>query len=307
MNKFKGRIWLVAALVIASRFVFAQSNVTEADPQYNPNSIEPIPKYEQFFKMKVWRRIDLKEKQNKGFFSRNGEITKVIIEAVKSGELADKIYTSDSLVNRKTKEEFLDDLVLQEAGQFDPWEQDLEYYEGDQVEYNGKIYTSLIDGNISLIPSDYPDEWQVDDGAGDALLYLASQVSLLMLCEDVIFDKRRSRLYHDIQSIQLIVPGSQTPNGIDKYLGVFRYKDLHKLFLDHPDEAIWFNRYNTAENKNFTDAFRLRLFHGSLFKVENPDDLAIEDIYTKGRMEAVMASEWLEMQMMEKEHNLWEY
>ena len=37
--------------------------------QYNPNSLDPIAKYEQHYKLRVWRNIDLREKQNKGFFA----------------------------------------------------------------------------------------------------------------------------------------------------------------------------------------------------------------------------------------------
>ncbi|MCU0399020.1 MAG: gliding motility protein GldN, partial [Cyclobacteriaceae bacterium] len=65
-------------------------------PQYNPNSIDPIPAYEQHYKLRVWRKVDLREKQNKGFFARNGEITNLILNGIKSGEIAN-IYTHDSL------------------------------------------------------------------------------------------------------------------------------------------------------------------------------------------------------------------
>ena len=81
---------------------------------------------------------------------------------------------------------------------------------------------------------------------------------------------------------------------------------MYKLFKAHPESAIWVNRYNSAENKNFADAFELRLFRSYLFRIENPDNNPIIDIFPN-RMEAVMAQEWYEMQLMEKEHNLWEY
>jgi hypothetical protein len=126
--------------------------------------------------------------------------------------------------------------------------------------------------------------------------------------EDVIFDKRRSRLYYDIQAIQLSAFDINT--GTFKDLGWFKYKDLEKVFRNHPDEAIWFNRYNTAENKNYADAFLLRLFHGTIEKVENPDNESIYDTYAaNGRpyKESVWAREWEEMKLMEREHNLWEY
>src|SRR5690349_13671212 len=79
---------------------------TEMEQQYNPNSIVPIPVYEQHYKIRVWRNMDLQEKQNKGFFAKNGELPKLIIDAVMSGEIVD-IYGSDSLTTKISKEEFL--------------------------------------------------------------------------------------------------------------------------------------------------------------------------------------------------------
>src|SRR5437868_6893215 len=62
---------------------------SEVEQQYNPNSLTPIPSYEHHFKVRVWRDMDLLEKQNKGYFAKNGEITKLIIDAVTSGEIVD--------------------------------------------------------------------------------------------------------------------------------------------------------------------------------------------------------------------------
>ena len=86
-----------------------------------------------------------------------------------------------------------------------------------------------------------------------------------------------------------------------------KYKDVEKVFRAHPEKAIWFNRQNTAQNRNLADAFLLRLFHASIKKVENPDDLELTAIYTGDQQMATMAREWEEMKLMEKEHNLWEY
>ncbi|UII34229.1 gliding motility protein GldN [Fulvivirga ulvae] len=301
MIKFKKYILVVLVGILATPATYAQ--LSELD-QYNPNSIEPIARYEHLFKRRVWRVIDLKEKQNKGFFARGGEITGFILDAIKSGELSD-LYVNDSLTTKMSKDEFMGKLVYQEGLQIDAWQPGVEYYEGDQVKYNGIVYSAIFD-EVTSVPSESPDDWEETPGVGDAILFLPRQISLLMLMEDVIFDKRRSRLYHKPQSLQLIIPGSETLDGVQLPLVVLKYKDLHKLFKEHPESAIWINRYNSAENKNFADAFDLRLFRASLFKFENPDDDPIVDMY-KNRMEAVMASEWWEMQLMEKEHNLWEY
>jgi hypothetical protein len=72
----------------------------------------------------------------------------------------------------------------------------------------------------------------------------------------------------------------------------------------------WRNRYNPAENRTFNDAFKLRLFHGVIDKVENPDDRSITEIYranNRSYWESVFARWEEEMKLMEKEHNLWEY
>ena len=73
---------VILVVVLAALFAIPSYGQLSEVEQYNPNSIEPIPRYEHLFKRRLWRIIDLKEKQNKGFFARGGEITGVILNAV---------------------------------------------------------------------------------------------------------------------------------------------------------------------------------------------------------------------------------
>jgi len=281
------------------------ASAQETDGQINPNSIIPIAKYEQLYKVRVWRNIDLKEKQNKGFFARGNEITKLIMDAVKSGELAD-IYLADSVTRKKSKADFLNDLVSQQGTAYDAWDPAKDYYQADRITFNGKTYEAIVDSK-GKNPSTSTGEWQATT-AGAAVTFLPNEIYQMTLQEDIIFDKRRSRLYYDIQSVEIKAFDQNTSTF--KPLGWFKFKDLEKVFRNHPDEAIWFNRYNTAENKNYADAFLLRLFHSTIEKVENPDNETIYDTYTgNGRpyKESVWAREWEEMKLMEREHNLWEF
>jgi hypothetical protein len=143
---------------------------------------------------------------------------------------------------------------------------------------------------------------------------MASEITIIEVMEDVIFDKRRARQYNDIQSIRLIVSGEYTNDATNYYVATFAYRDLEKFFREHPEKAIWYNQYNSAENRNLADAFLLRLFHGDLYKVDNPEDLTIQDIYgtnSKTGEPSVKAgligAEYLRMKMLEREHNLWSY
>lgn len=303
---------------IASIFAFAQAEVEtsevnqafteEIEEQYNPNSLNPIPVYEQHYKVRVWRSVDLAEKQNKGFFARNGEISKLLIDAIISGELAD-IYAYDSLTTKLSKEDFLKNLQQQDAQTMETWNPTSDYFTDDLRSYNGKNYRALTDSK-GANPETSPNEWAVTQ-EGKAVTFLPSDVSNLEIVEDVIFDRRRSRLYYDIQAIQLIIPGSKNAQtGFNKGICWLKYKDVEKVFRAHPKKAVWFNRQNTAQNKNFADAFLLRLFYGPIRKVQNPDDESLLDIYlANGRpyKEAIWAGEWEEIKMMEKEHNLWEF
>lgn len=304
-------------LTVISVAAFAQAEVesaevdrvysAEMEQQYNPNSIDPIPKYEHHYKVRIWRTVDLKEKQNKGFFSNNGEITKLIIDAVRSGEITD-VYKYDSLTSKLSKQDFTDKLVQSAAIQFDQWDPTRTWYVDERASYNGKNYISVVE-STGKNPETSPDDWS-PTSEGKAATYLPRDITTLRMVEDVIFDKRRSRLYYDIQAFQMVVPGAVTANNVDVELGWIKYKDLEKVFRNHPEKAVWFNRYNTAQNKNFADAFLLRLFHGVIEKTENPDDESIRDIYInngKSYRESVFAREWEEMRLMEKEHNLWEF
>lgn len=288
---------LSIVLMCAVTLAFGQ----ETEGEVNPNSLLRIPKYEQLYKVRVWRSIDLREKQNKGFFSRGNEITKLLIQAINSGELAD-IYEKDSLTTKKSKEDFYKSMESQQGTSYPAWNPTEDVYTPDRRSYNGKTYEALID-NKGKNPEASPNEWQLTT-AGAAVNFLPSEIYRVMLMEDMIFDKRRSRLYYDMIAMEF--SAFNVDKGVFVSLGWFKYKDLEKVFRNHPDEAIWFNRYNTAENRNYADAFLLRLFRGSLDKLENPDNDRIFDTYSNHK-QAVWATEWEEMRLMEKEHNLWEY
>lgn len=299
MNMNRRSLFVGLALTCVATVAFAQ----EEEGQVNPNSLLNIPKYEQLYKVRVWRVIDLREKINKGFFSRGNEITKLILNAIKSGELVD-IYERDSLTQKLSKEAFMGRMVTQQGETFPVWAPATDYYQGDPVTFNGKNYEAVVNSK-GKNPATSPNEWQVTT-RGQAITYNADEIFRLTLQEDVIFDKRRSRLYYDMLAMEFAAFDQNTSTY--KSLGWFKYKDLEKLFRNHTKDAIWFNRYNTAENKNYADAFLLRLFRGVIDKVENPDDDRIADTFA-GRpyKEAVWAMEWEEMRLMEKEHNLWEY
>ncbi|MCF6359558.1 MAG: gliding motility protein GldN [Cyclobacteriaceae bacterium] len=293
----------------------AQEGLSEGETvsQYNPNSVNPIPKYEQLYKQRVWTRVDLEQKLNKGFFAKNNEFTKIIMDAVMADQIQN-VYWEDSLTRKMTKAEFAERLNKTEVDNSEPeaqplYEVDYPYFEGDIVEYNGGNYIckkDLNDNEIGIAPTSDPNLWEVYGGEV-AEKYFATDIAIMEIMEDIILDKRRARQYRDIQSVKLIVPGKYSNDGANYYIATFAYKDLERFFREHPDKAVWYNQQNSAENRNLGDAFLLRLFHGELYKIENPDNLPIASYYGGSAKQGLMASQWEEMKILEREHNLWSY
>jgi gliding motility associated protien GldN len=297
--------YVFALVFLATVGATSQATAQETPNYVNHNSTAGIPEYDVMYKKRLWRRMDLKEKQNRSFFAFNNEITKIIIEAVHAGVLFP--YKNDSLLTRMSKEEFLENMKMPSYG-------------GDQLTEEEKAMGFTAD-----------DDWGSDDGWGDdagwgddesttggdesssaaaatADYFFPADVSVLQIMEDWVFDKRRSRLFYDIQSITLILPADKFPEtGLRREVATFRYKDLEELFRSMPEEALWFNPQNSAEHKNLADAFMLRLFSARLIKVANPEDSYIADIYNTSPKEGLIASQRIEEELLQLEHELWEY
>ena len=272
--------------------------------EYNQNSVHPIRESDIHIRKRIWRRIDLNEKQNRPFFSFNNEISKILVEAVKAGVLTP--YKNDSLTTRMSREQFLENLKdpALSAGGLTEEEKAMGF--GQETEAVSGWDTG---GGWGDEPADATEtEGQASTGAASGMdEFLPRQINVLELMEDMIFDKKRSRLYWDIQSVALVIPASRFETGLQRRVATFKYKDLVELFKSMPGEAIWFNPQNSAAHLNLADAFSLRLFNGRIIKVANPDDAMLVDIYSKSPKEGLMASQWIEMELMELEHELWEY
>jgi gliding motility associated protien GldN len=239
------------------------------------------------WKKTVTRSLDLREKQNLPLFSSNKELVRLIIEAVKAGIL--EPYLSDSLDKGKklTKDEFLERTKEpSDQPELTPEEKIFQEQQAKDNASGGFKQDVVVAG---------PNYFQ------------PNQLYKLEIKEDVLFDRQRSRLYYDIQSITVKIPAELDPRGIEGTAGAFKYKDLvENVFKKNPN-AIWFNPINDAEHKNLADAFDLRLFSSRIIKVSNPKDKYLDDIYNESQKQGLMSSTWTEFELMEFEHNLWEF
>jgi hypothetical protein len=313
----------IAAGLSLSLTVSAQEQATTAS---STGSHRPIPPSDQMFRKSIWRQVDLREKQNKPMFSEGKEISRVILEAVKRGEL--QAYKNDSLTSTYTPTEVSGNMSIAEekaglseeekaAGLTDDTGADdwgapkkasggggAKTVRQPKLGANGKPLKDkkgkIIYETVAVTPPPPP--------APVLNLYRYKDLYEMEVKEDMIFDKKRSRMYHDIKSIGLFVPSTLSSNtsGIEKPIGYFKYSDLVKVFRSNPQNAIWFNAENDAQHKNLADAFELWLFNSYITKVSNAGDSRLDDIYG-GAQQGILAAQQTAADLVEYEYNLWSF
>ena len=339
----------VAALALASGEALAQEKATNGT---NSMSVRGINENDIMMKKTLWRRIDLKEKQNQSMFSKNNEISKYLIDAVKAGLI--DAYTNDSCTTKITASKFHENMLIPNTGGGLSEEEKAAGFTEDGK--NGKKDDGWGAPATDTKKKPADDGWgapkktnvaaqPVDDGWGapkkksavakntkgkkgkkvvepiveqkkDTVAvaavpslsgdeYFPKELNILEVKEDWVFDRKRSRLYYDIQTVTLLLPADKNQAGFEVPIASFKYKDLDKLFRSDPKKFIWYNPQNQAQHKNLADAFDLRLFYGRITKVANPGDVDLVGMY--GDREGLLKSYQTEYELMETEHGLWEY
>lgn len=300
----KMKITLFVALVLCSFVSFSQEKVSNP----NPHSAFPIDEADIQYKTKIWRKIDLKEKINQPFFSNNNEISKFLLEGVRLGLL--KPYANDSLITVLTKDQFAQRMknknIVMEGG----------LSEAEKAAGLGGQASSTKSSKSSEGSDDgwggsaSKDSKKADDEVmNDTSVeydYLPKDLTIVEIREDAIIDRKRSRLYFDIQSLTLKAPASDSSaTGIEEEVASFSFKEVHEYFKNRKD-CIWFNPNNEMQHRNMADAFDLRFFTAPIIKKGNGADQFITDEKGMTASKALIKSLKLEQQLQDKEAQMWE-
>lgn len=281
----------------------------KSDNGLNALSLRPVHESNVTYKTTLWRRVDLKEKQNRPLFAKGYEITKHLIEGVKAGIL--DAYSDQSLSERLTLEEFNERLFKKfEGGGLS--KEELEAGFGSEQAADDGWGSGGGDG-WGDEPAKKTDNSQTGSVFGqeenaaptDGYELFPNELYVIEIKEDWLFDRQKSRQNYDIQTITIKIPAEVAGNGLEQELATFKYKELYYFFKNNPN-AIWYNAANTAKHLNLADALDLRLFHGKIIKKANEMDYFLDEVYRDPK-QALYKSEELEYELVEFEHNLWEY
>ncbi|WP_375558999.1 hypothetical protein ACE193_14810 [Bernardetia sp. OM2101] len=187
-------IFILVFSFLLSSSVKAQTVSDSSNQHFNQNKV-----YENHisYQKTVWRRSSLKEKQNQPFFVKGNEITKLMIDAVKLGII--QPYQNDSLTTYLSLEEFLENLHYEELNL-------------TEEELMMSCWTGFKTKNWSTEDSIDSKNKINQENKVISTEYQAKQCYLLETKTITFFDKKRSRMIHDIQTISIILPAEMNRN-----------------------------------------------------------------------------------------------
>lgn len=232
------------------------------------------------WKKRVWRVIDVYEKQNIGFRYRGDENTgggmfiEILLDAVKRGKIT--AYSSFGNDDRFTEKLTKEAILAQIAPKADTFTQ--EDAEGNLIT---KVSYTEFDPNI---------------------------VVQYRLKEDCIFDRNQGKMVVRIIGIAPI-RDNVTAEGVSKGLSAMfwlSYPEIRNVLASYEV----YNPNNEAARITWDEFFESRQFSSKMYKVSNSLDLRYEDIYgqdPRGRMEALYQAQQDAEEIFNKEHDMWIY
>jgi gliding motility associated protien GldN len=225
------------------------------------------------FSKRIWREIDLRDKQNMIFASPKGRLIDIIYKAVIAGELTayDATVTKDDV----NGDEFSTVLKPEEA----------------MAKFADSVLVPLFDTEGNQTGTQMkPGEFNPDS------------IVRFRIKEDWIFDKQRSVYEPRIIGIAPMIKVQAAGQMLDDQPAFWIYfPEVRQILVTQ--EVV--NRRNDATGLSYDDVFMKRLFASYIVKESNPEDLRIKD-YALG-IDRLHESERIKKELMNREHDMWSY
>jgi gliding motility associated protien GldN len=276
-NKF---ILILAAILIVSAAAFAQTE-QPLDGVYKKDVVSTarvtpyasLREADAMWAKRVWRVIDLREKQNLVMTYPRNKLIDVIMDAVLAGELT--AYSAVSTGPKDFGDEFKVPLTPEEVAMIGA--------------RNDTLDVEQLDGTV--VQEVYATQLNRDD------------VVAYRVKEDWIFDRQRSIFEPRILGIApIIILRNTAGEEIDRSpLFWIYFPEARSVFAN----AEIFNRQNDAARFSYDDFFVQRMFSSYVIKWSNDKDFRIQD-YATG-MDALIEANRIKQELFQFEHDLWEY
>jgi len=238
-----------------------------------PIPYAPLREADVMWKKRVWRVIDLREKMNLPLYYP-------LVETNGMRSLADLLYNAvmtegSPRIFKGGVDDFSEIMTISELKNF--------------VEKVDTMYVPDLDN------PDNPPVMKVVPRK-----FEPSRVKKIWVKEEWFFDKQRSVLDCRILGICPMYENEDKEKGDTPLFWIY-FPEARSLLAKYDV----FNRFNPSERRSFDDIFWKRQFSSYITKEENVYDRVIGD-YAKG-MDALLESERIKQEIVNFEHDLWEF
>lgn len=295
----------------------------------NEFSVRPIRDEDVMWSMRLWSKMNFNEKLNAAWDAKESKISEIILRGIEefyeaqSQALDQQVGITPYQTFENGAEGFGDDLILAEED-FRQNMKDMSTASGnydealrpqDRAELRTRDGGRFADYSDARLDSIIDYEYQRDAAARPLDPANDGDLNVLLIEEDLIFDRNRSVAKWDIVSVTMVAPPKASNAGVEREIVRIKYKDLknyiEKVYAEsNKNAAYWYNPQNPRDRGlNFAHAFDLRLFSSYIVKFQNAGDENIQTLYGKSDYDYSIIEQAMKkrMDLLEKMHNLWEY
>lgn len=236
---------------------------------------QPLREDDVMWKKRVWREIDVRQKQNMPFIypgdenTGGGSFIEILIDAVKKGKVMAYAPFDERFTTAFTKDQIMDVLI---------GKPDTVYIENPETgEQEMKISRTDFDPN---------------------------SITKFRIKEDVIFDRNLGR---KVTRIIGLAPLLDKKSSSGEYIGTapffwLYYPDIRDVLAQYEV----FNPENDVARMTWDDYFEGRFFASYIYKISNPFDQRFKD-FGMSEMDVLNEGQRVSEELMNKEHDMWVY
>jgi gliding motility associated protien GldN len=276
------RIFLVCLLTAGSfagalaQTVLDGVYVREHSPTRSVVPLSYLREADVMWSKKIWRIIDLKEKMNLAFYhpvektNDRRSLNDILYDAVKEGTLT--AYNDEEFTTPKTREEF------------------------QRIGGAGVDTTQIVDPEPPYLTRDTVIVRE----------FATANIVAYRVKEEWFFDKQRSVIDVRIIGIAPLIyavddKGNRREGDVKQPIMWIYFPEARKILANQEV----FIRGNDSDRRTWDDIFQKRMFASYIYKENNVFDRRIEDY--KSGMDALVEAERIKQDIINMEHDLWEY
>lgn len=295
----------------------------------NEFSVRPIRDEDVMWSIRIWSKMNFNEKLNSAWNAKESRISNVILKGIadyfdaKNQALDQQVgivpyatfetgatgFTDDNILS---EEDFTNNMKNMSTAQGN-YDEALRPSDRAQLRTReGGVFANYTDARLDSI---IDVEYQASAAARPLDPANKGDLDVLLIEEDMIFDRNQSVAKWDIVSITLVAPPKASVDGAEREIVKIKYEDLvnyiEQVYSEsNKNMAYWYNPKNPRDkNLNFAHAFDLRLFSSYITKFQNTDDDNIQTLFGRTDYDYSIIEQAMRkrMELLERMHNLWEY